>query len=486
VTEAAAFSRRMLAFARSKQPSHQEESARRFLQKRLELYARIVFWAFVALRVMELLLYWAVPDVKPMHYPYIVALGVAGLAVMAACWRGLLVRRTLSLRALGVVDATYTLSAGLVFAGTALLAPNRQEVGYVCLVYTCFVVFMRALVVPSTGRFTLATSLFALGPIVIAALVLALTTDQAIPGPAYFGGAFAFSGFAVAIASAGSRLIYGLRKRVDEQMQLGQYTLEAKLGRDGGIGDVYRARHLLLRRPTAMKLLHPDRVGADTLLRFEREVQHMSELTHPNTVVVFDYGYSPDGIFYYEMEYLDGVDLETLVATDGPQHPGRVVRILIQICGALHEAHGRRMFHRDIKPRNIMLCRRGGMPDFVKVLNFGLTTDEKADASAATDIQGLGKLAHLLLGEGRVIPERLASIVNDCVAGRPTSVLAIADQLHALQLDTTWTDEEARAWWDAHDAAPSGRHSIPSMTIEVDLDEMGSRDDHASTQVSSR
>jgi serine/threonine-protein kinase len=435
---------------------------------------------------MELVLYGLVPEVKPLHYPYIVALGVAGLAAMAACWRGLLVRGTLSRRGLGVVDAAYTLSAGIVFAGTALLAPNRHEVAYVCLVYTCFVVFMRALVVPSTGRFTFVTSVCALGPVLIAAGVLALTSDQEIPGPAFFAGAFAFAGFAVAIASAGSRLIYGLRKRVDEQMQLGQYTLEAKLGREGGIGDVYRARHLLLRRPTAMKLLHPGRLGADTLLRFEREVQHMSELTHPNTVVVFDYGYSPDGIFYYEMEYLDGIDLESLVTIDGPQHPGRVVRILIQICGALHEAHARRVLHRDIKPRNIMLCRRGGMPDFVKVLNFGLTTNEDAGTSPATDIQGLGKLARLLLGDDRVIPERLAAIVDDCVAARPTSVAAIADQLQALQLEATWSDEEARAWWLDHDAAQSARNSIPSMTIEVDLDEMGSRDDHASTQVTSR
>lgn len=122
----------------------------------------------------------------------------------------------------------------------------------------------------------------------------------------------------ILLATIGTNVLYGLRQKVTEAMQLGQYTLDRKI-REGGNGAVYRARHALLRRPTAVKLMLPHRIDGDTLDRFEREVQHMSQLTHPNTVAVFDYGRSPDGIFYYVMEYLDGIDLETLVARFGAQ-----------------------------------------------------------------------------------------------------------------------------------------------------------------------
>src|ERR1041385_4431904 len=127
MTHDAAVSRKMLALARSGVPSQHEEEARGYLQGRLETYARIVFWAFVALRILELVLYWTCPTIKPDHYELIVAIGVGGLVVMALCWRGLLVRRTLSRRALLWFDGTYTLSAGLVFGATAVLAPSRHE-----------------------------------------------------------------------------------------------------------------------------------------------------------------------------------------------------------------------------------------------------------------------------------------------------------------------------------------------------------------------
>ncbi|HWM85796.1 MAG TPA: serine/threonine-protein kinase, partial [Kofleriaceae bacterium] len=171
-----------------------------------------------------------------------------------------------------------------------------------------------------------------------------------------------------------SRAIRNLRRREGDAWRLGPYTLEDKIG-EGGMGIVFRARHAMLRRPTVVKLLPPERAGPSNLARFEREVQLTSQLTSPNTVSVYDFGRTPDGIFYYAMEYLDGVDLQHLIAQGGALPAGRVIHILSQVCRALAEAHGAGLVHRDIKPGNVMLCCQGGLSDVVKILDFGLVKD---------------------------------------------------------------------------------------------------------------
>jgi eukaryotic-like serine/threonine-protein kinase len=275
---------------------------------------------------------------------------------------------------------------------------------------------------------------------------------------------------------------------------------------------VYRARHALLRRPTAIKLLSAGRGEERQIQRFEREVQLTASLTHPNTISIYDFGRTPDGIFYYAMELIDGITLEELLTFGGPQRAPRVVHLLAQVCAALIEAHGLGLVHRDIKPANIMLSLRGGVPDYVKVLDFGLVKEVKErdpamtasntllgtplylapeaitdpqSVGARTDLYALGAVAyqlltgrppfegatvvevcskHLLaeptppsLASTRPIPPALDELVLACLAKspslRPDSAQTLRDRLEALELGERWTAAHARAWWA--DEAPS-------------------------------
>jgi serine/threonine protein kinase len=286
-------------------------------------------------------------------------------------------------------------------------------------------------------------------------------------------------------------------------------VLEEEIGR-GSNGRVYRARHAHLRRPVAVKLLDTDRTNPETIARFEREVQATCRLTHPNTVVVFDYGRTPEDVFYYAMEYLDGVSLDALVTRFGPQPEGRTIWILRQACGSLAEAHQQGFIHRDIKPANLFLCCRGGLADVVKVLDFGLVkaVDPNTDLArtkaeslvgtplflspealndpnaveARSDLYSLGAvgyflltgqsvfeakdLADILLGHsyrmpvppsqllGRSVDAGLEQLILQCLEKlpglRPSSAHALEQALLRCPAAAQWSQTHADQWWGAH------------------------------------
>jgi len=323
-----------------------------------------------------------------------------------------------------------------------------------------------------------------------------------------FGIIFAALMFAAIFAIAASMALLRIRQNVGEATMVGPYTLKSLLG-EGGFARVYLASHALLKRPTAVKILKPEQINVKNLVRFEREVQLASSLTHPNTIGIYDYGATLDGSFYCAMEYIKGPSLHELVERDGPQIPERVVWILIQICRSLREAHARGLIHRDIKPQNIMLCRRGGECDFVKVLDFGLARSLEAEQLRVTetklligtplyiaperildpgcmdprsDIYSLGILGYVLLTgrepfeaagsldalaqainrparhpsehSPRPVPSELDRLIRDCharvITDRPQSAQEVLDRLEAIPLEEKWTTERAAVWWEAH------------------------------------
>jgi serine/threonine-protein kinase len=260
-----------------------------------------------------------------------------------------------------------------------------------------------------------------------------------------------------------------------------------------------------------VKLLRPEVTSGENIARFEREVQLTSQLTHPNTIAIYDYGRTPDGIFYYAMEYLPGITLDRLSEQDGPQPEARVIHILAQASSSLAEAHNSGLIHRDIKPSNIMLCERGGTFDVVKVLDFGLVkeVDQSKDAGItgvntitgtplylspeairASDLDGrsdlysLGAVGYYLLtgehvftGEaaievfshhltteveppsarlGREISKDLEEIILSCLQkdrdSRPEDANALRLALEDCRDSGGWGHEEARVWWEEHPA----------------------------------
>ena len=199
----------------------------------------------------------------------------------------------------------------------------------------------------------------------------------------------------VLTAYIGARVVFKLGTAVLKAREMGSYRLVERLGQ-GGMGEVWRAKHRMLARPAAIKLVRPDVLGVlgtvddeqrrQVLGRFEREAQTTAMMRSPHTIELYDFGVTDDGTFYYVMELLDGFDLETLVTRFGPLPPERAIYLLCQVCDSLAEAHSSSLIHRDIKPANIYVCRYGRSTDFVKVLDFGLVKLRQEDVSGELDV----------------------------------------------------------------------------------------------------
>ncbi len=305
------------------------------------------------------------------------------------------------------------------------------------------------------------------------------------------------------------------RPSADAVDRAGPYTLLDKIG-EGGMGVVFKAHHARLRRPTAVKLLHlstPDpKLRRELLARFEREATLTSQLSHPNTVVVFDFGQTAGGDLYYAMELIDGVDLQRMVEQDGPLPAGRVVHLMMQACGSLSEAHSHHLIHRDLKPANLLVCTRSGIPDLLKVVDFGLVKDLDAvsisttsvqvgtphyvapelllhpdQPNGATDIYALGAVMYWLVtgttvsrgGSGvaamaealtrspdppstRVpsVPVDLERVIMRCLErnpfDRPASMPDVASELRACAAYGSWTEAHAHAYWTERAAKHAG------------------------------
>lgn len=445
--------------------------------------------------------------------------------------------RPLGTRAIQVVEGVGLVSTGICLVIMGAHLPAAAGAATTTAYSLSFVLIARAIFVPSTARHTAWLGLGVGIPLVVAVYFNFLSVDLDVWNSHGFfrrierRDVLARSqsiqiGFAWALttllAAWATRVIYGLRKDVRDAKKLGQYIVEEKLG-EGGMGAVYRAQHGLLKRPTAIKLLSPERNAPEDLDRFRREVQMTAKLKHPNTVTIYDYGRTDDGTFYYAMELLDGVTLLEIVQAGGPLPQSRVVHVLGQCAMALHEAHSIGLVHRDIKPNNIMMTQQGGVHDVTKVLDFGLvkSVDSRTEAThtvsdaiigtprfmspeqildppsvdARSDLYALGAVGYYLLTGGfvfegdnpieicahhlsaepelpssrveRAIEPDLEILIMQCLEkkrdDRPSSAVEIAERLQRIAVKP-WSQSDAARWWET-----VGREIIETRTRDIEV-----------------
>jgi len=488
---------------------------------RLGILARV--WAglfaigIVMNDVVAPLLHVPMRDLVPWGRPADVV-GVLSIALSLWLWRytrGLSCRPGVALDLALGYEVLLALGIGIVNQWE----PHRPLAGR--LSWICVLLLLFPMLVPNTPRKTLIASLIAasMDPF---GLLVAHVRGLETPSLVVILWNYLPNYVCAVIAVIPSKIMVRLGRHVQRARELGSYRLEQLIGR-GGMGEVWYATHRMLARPAAIKLIKPEILGASTenatasiIRRFQREAEAASALQSPHTIRLYDFGQTRVGTFYFVMELLEGLDLETLVRRHGPQPPERVVHLLRQVCHSLGEAHERGLVHRDVKPANIYTCRLGREYDFVKVLDFGLVkydqdesildTIKSADLTTGTpaymapemasgadpvdrraDIYALGCVGYwLLTGQmvfeaesalkmliqhiqaipvppsirtGRHVPLDLERVIMRCLEKDPTRRPQTADdlliELDQVRVEPPWDQARARAWWSEHLAPPS-------------------------------
>jgi eukaryotic-like serine/threonine-protein kinase len=301
---------------------------------------------------------------------------VGVVAVSAALWWIARTRR-LEARRLHAAGLVYEVMICFVIALRTIGEYQRDTGLLPNLTWVPAVVILFPLIMPAPPRLMLPAAIAAAATPFLALGLLDAWGEVPLD-VSYIVSTLVSSSVAVGFAYMGSRVVYGLGREVAAARELGSYHLEEKLG-EGGMGEVWRARHRLLARPAAIKLIHSSLVGNarpgasdESVRRFEREAQVIARLRSPHTVELFDFGVADNGAFYYVMELLDGLDSDQLVRRFGPVPAERAIHLVRQICHSLSEAESCGLVHRDIKPANVFVCRYGEEYDFVKVLDFGI------------------------------------------------------------------------------------------------------------------
>jgi eukaryotic-like serine/threonine-protein kinase len=446
---------------------------------------------------------------------------VLGLAICAIAWsRKLCVQTMLDIGLIFEVFAAFCISV-LENANPLISAGWVRGVSGL----TLWIVFFVLVVPTSTGKTVLAAlASAAMGPLGL--LMYTGIYGNQLPQAGIWVSLFVPDVVCAVWAVVLSRFIYTIGRDLGHARRMGYYELIEPLGR-GGMGEVWRAKHRMLARPAAIKLISPEAGLTTTMIkRFEQEAQMTATLQSEHSIQLYDFGVTDDGAFYYAMEYLNGLDLETLVEKYGPVPAERTVNFLLQITDSLEEAHRIGLVHRDIKPANIFTSIHGVRHDFVKVLDFGLAefsenhnkltvpgavgtpafmAPEAAlgeTVDARTDLYSLGAVGYWLLTghlvfEGETaystvldhvrktpvppsrrteidIPESLERIIMMCLekdpAKRPASARKLADMLRRVEVAEEWNEVRAARWWEVHRPAATGRRPIQvekAVSLEV-------------------
>ena len=393
----------------------------------------------------------------------------------------------------GALSLPRLLDIGLVFEVLATFCiamiefwrPVPLDFQFMFLPIECAWIIAFPLVVPNTPRKILVSSLLAASTGPVAIVIASLANGRGIDRPLAVAAYFLTSTYLCAVAAyAVARMVHRFNVRLRHAREIGSYELIERIG-EGGMGEVWRARHRLLARPAAIKLIRADVLGSNLrsrdaiIKRFEREARDTATLGSTHTIDVYDFGVTEEGDFYYVMELLRGITLERHVQDFGPIEPARLVYLLRQVCHSLSEAHSRGIIHRDIKPANIFVCRLGPDDDFVKVLDFGLVkhfetpipgtmlTMEgvtagtpaymapeialgKSDVDGRSDIYSLGCVAYYMLTGQPVfsgdtpVATVLAHVQNAPVPPRERSELEVPRALDQLILECLAKDPAGR------------------------------------------